>query len=459
MKTLRSSLLRLLLSQRSCLPAERASVLIEFPFIFLVLMTFIFGFIDLSRYMMAKAVLDKSAFIAVQEASIIPNLYENTSTPLNKALEFSKLVFNTTDPQATAYLPPLDDLGNSNPRFIFKDGDLEVNLQEATADGLEKLLEKNPIRLEMKALMRPVSPFVPPITIQSKVVSWREVGTTPTMPIVSDCFGNPYYGSAVTPNKSACECAQQGFNFFYANDYPHNLNCDTCLPNRVLKDNQCLCPTGFKDNENPYQPCVCDRNWWKSGEAYQYCQTVIPYSIPSEYHCRCDCPPGAEKVVDAFGNSRCDCHSDGGDPPTASGVPGKWYASYPPLSLPSDPEEITTDMKNAYQNLCRCTQDAAGNVVFEPGREVGNGWTWYDQTNGIKVCQPNGANPAKVPPGSDGGMFDAYNCKCTCWPGCEPGHATDERTCKCYDCEEGFTMGRKTIGGFDYWACIPNEEQ
>jgi hypothetical protein len=196
---------------------DKGVTMVEFALILPVFMMFTLGLIDLSRIYALKAILNKGAEEGLNLALKIPNLDVDIETLASNDIEYGRYMQARSIVIAKASSLPLStlfsdgntpgmaqitnyvyrdpdilgpDIINSAPAGLIRPGDrLELNSQgsgkwithktlpstgSVPPQPPEVLYRSHPIIVELRATVRPLTPFLGPLNISSRAMGYRE---------------------------------------------------------------------------------------------------------------------------------------------------------------------------------------------------------------------------------------------------------------------------------------------
>ena len=268
--------------------------MVEFALVMPFFILLVFGLIDISRYFAYQAILNKGAENGINLAMKIPNLDVDLTTEqqgsinylryqqardlvLNTASEFPlRTLFSDSNQQDGTLVslatlesftyPDNDSNGlahNYDAALIFPaesiildstGGSIEhktlPSSSPSSAQGKQNLLKQHPVILKLRARIKPISPFVQPITIESTAMGFRE--EVPRGPLTGE------YGLADPSPTSSSSSSSSSSTGSTLEPVPHsneNNNTSSCLPNF----NQCAQSNNDKciDYNSNAAQCFC----------------------------------------------------------------------------------------------------------------------------------------------------------------------------------------------------------
>lgn len=409
----------------------KGAVIVEASFVLVVFFIIAIGYIEASRYIAARNLLSQSADIALKMAQQIGDLenQDNQASIENQAVKIATvaLVSKPDKPSSATLIAP------SSTTYKI------LNLPQAPPGQLENKLQTVPIRIELRASLSPIFPFLPPIKVTSKAVGFREPRRVASEPVPKDCAGNvlgsPGYYAPLT---CGCPNMQCGLRM-RVGQLVWQGPC-MCMCNEVvgyISDGAggCVCETGKTERDGICVPdsnacppsqryvgteCACASGSTKSGDS---CTCSDPKKVydNASYSCVCRPPPWGSVITDP--NT---CASTCADPHRETSSEGcstckSGYIDQPPSGpciCPNDPSIGGPACPAGSQfnsNTCSC-------LCSDP---------CYDAYGTARNYPPDSSN------------------SCSSCPACGAGEITNGRRCQCDSstCTVPGQVGVPTPGG------------
>jgi hypothetical protein len=261
---------------------DRGVTMVEFALVLPLLMLLLIGIIDVSRYFAYQAILNKGAENGLNLALKVPNLdvdlalYQPTDLDYQRYQQARGLVIqsavdvpmrtffsdSSTDSIAKlvnySYIDPGASTSELDAGLIFpgqalatSDGATVAHKtfpNPPTAQTKEDLLKQHPIMVELRAEVRPLTPFMQPITLRARAMGYRE--EIPRGPLTGE-FGlvDPVAGPPGSSSSSSSSST---------NNLPVPSNEETCDQNWLVCSNTGECPNVNFTPPFPPAQCPCD---------------------------------------------------------------------------------------------------------------------------------------------------------------------------------------------------------
>lgn len=239
------------LRKDSLFSSSAGSTLVEFAVVFPLLILFIIGLIETSRWLITKNILETSANRAASLAAVIPELDSIEASKRVVALDEVRsvakdLASKTLVKEHTA----VSAMAKFDPRDVSRDGittsttfsPVEIKLPDPTP-SLEYALNDNPIQLNVYATFNSLIPFISPLKIKATRTFFRERRVYASEPIPLDCRGEKLE-LGVDPK---CPCWSEPTNPYKRTD-PETGECVCRVENNVVESgDDCVCEFGHSD--------------------------------------------------------------------------------------------------------------------------------------------------------------------------------------------------------------------